>query len=242
MQVHIFSSEQAIGRAAAALIQAKVLEKPNCVLGLATGSTPIPTDQSLIELNQAGLIDFSGVTTYNLDEYVGLTPDHVCSYRRFMNEQLFDHVNIDKANTHVPPGNGADPVADAAEYEAAVQAAHVDLQLLGIGRNGHIGFNEPADVFGYATGIVTLTDSTIDANTRFFNSRDEVPKRAISMGIGTIMSAKSVLLIATVEAKADAIKAAVEGEIDPRVPASILRAHPNCIFLLDEAAASKLTK
>ena len=242
MQVHIFSSEQAIGRAAAALIQAKVLEKPNCVLGLATGSTPIPTYQSLIELNQAGLIDFSGVTTYNLDEYVGLTPDHVCSYRRFMNEQLFDHVNIDKANTHVPPGNGADPVADAAEYEAAVQAAHVDLQLLGIGRNGHIGFNEPADVFGYATGIVTLTDSTIDANTRFFNSRDEVPKRAISMGIGTIMSAKSVLLIATGEAKADAIKAAVKGEIDPRVPASILRAHPNCIFLLDEAAASKLTK
>ena len=242
MQVHVFSSEAAIGRAAAALIQSKVLENPNCVLGLATGSTPIPTYQALIELNKAGLVDFSGVTTYNLDEYVGLNPDHVCSYRYFMNDQLFDHVNIDKANTHVPPGNGADPEADAAEYEAAVQAAGVDLQLLGIGRNGHIGFNEPAADFGYATSIVNLTDSTIDANTRFFNSRDEVPKKAISMGVGAIMSAKTVLLIATGAAKAEAIKASIEGPVDPQVPASILRLHPNCVFMLDEAAASLLSK
>ena len=242
MQVHVFSSEEAIGRAAAALIQSKILANPNCVLGLATGSTPIPTYQSLIELNKAGLVDFSGVKTYNLDEYVGLNPDHVCSYRYFMNEQLFDHVNIDKANTHVPPGNGADPEADAAAYEAAVQAAGVELQLLGIGRNGHIGFNEPAADFGYATSIVNLTDSTIDANTRFFNNRDEVPKKAISMGVGAIMSAKTVLLIATGAAKAEAVKASIEGPVDPQVPASILRLHPDCVFMLDEAAASLLSK
>ena len=237
MKVHVYKNAQECGKAAAMIFAGEILKKDGCIIGLATGSTPIPTYQELIRLNKEGLLDFSKVISYNLDEYVGLTPDHPCSYRRFMNEQLFDHVNIDKANTHVPDGVNPNP----AEYDAAIEkAGGVDIQLLGIGSNGHIGFNEPAEDFVYPTNVITLTENTRKDNARFFNSMDEVPTSAISMGIGTIMAARRIVLIATGANKADAIAAAINGPVNPAMPASILRMHPNCQFILDEDAASKL--
>ena len=169
MQVFVYKNEAEVGKAAGMIVASEILKKPDCILGLATGSTPIPTYQEMIRMNKEGILDFSKVRSFNLDEYIGLSPEHVCSYRRFMNEQLFDHINIDKANTHVPCGIGADHEADAKAYDAAVEAAGgIDLQILGIGHDGHIGFNEPGDEFVSGTNIVTLTDMTIDANTRFF--------------------------------------------------------------------------
>ncbi len=237
MQVLVYKDAETIARAAAAIFAGEITRKDGVVIGLATGSTPVPTYRELIRLNREGVIDFSKVISYNLDEYVGLQPDHPCSYRRFMNEQLFDHINIDKANTHVPDGIAC----NAAEYEQEIKdIGGVDLQLLGIGSDGHIGFNEPADEFVYPTNIVKLTDQTIDDNARFFNNRDEVPKTAISMGIGTIMSAKRIILIATGKNKARAIAAAINGPVAPAMPASILQMHQNVQFLLDEDAASEL--
>ena len=241
MQVHVYRNPEEVAQAAAMIFAAEIARKPDAVIGLATGSTPVPTYQELIRLNRAGLIDFSRVRSFNLDEYIGLEETHPCSYRYFMNEQLFDHINIDKANTHVPCGVGSDPEADARAYDAAIEAAGgVDLQLLGIGHNGHIGFNEPNTRFVYPTNITTLTESTINANSRYFDSADDVPRQAISMGIGVIMAARRVILLATGKGKAPAIARAVKGEIDPDMPASILRAHQNCQFLLDADAASEL--
>ena len=241
MQVFVYKNAEEVARAAATVFAAEIFKKPDCVLGLATGSTPVPLYKELARMNHEGLIDFSRVRTYNLDEYVGLDPAHVCSYRRFMNENLFDHINIDKANTHVPCGIGADHEADAKAYDAAVEAAGgIDLQLLGIGHNGHIGFNETNDVFVYPTNVITLTQSTIDANARFFDSADDVPRQAISLGVGGIMNARRVVLLATGEGKAKAIRDSIKGNIDPKVPASILRAHQNVQFFLDEGAASLL--
>jgi len=223
------------------IVASEILKKEDCVLGLATGSTPIPTYQEMARMNREGLIDFSKVRSYNLDEYIGLAPDHICSYRRFMNEQLFDHINIDKANTHVPCGIGEDHEADARAYDEAVEAAGgIDLQILGIGHDGHIGFNEPGDEFVSATNIVTLTDMTIDANTRFFEKRDDVPRQAITLGNRNIMAAKRIILLATGKDKAPAIAAAIKGNITPKMPASLLQVHPNVQFLLDEDAASLL--
>lgn len=237
MQVLVYKDAETIAKAAAAIFAGEIAKKDGTVIGLATGSTPVPTYQELIRLNREGVLDFSKVISYNLDEYVGLKPDHPCSYRRFMNEQLFDHINIDKANTHVPDGIAC----NAAEYEQEIRdIGGVDLQLLGIGSDGHIGFNEPADEFVYPTNIVKLTEQTIDDNARFFNNRDEVPKTAISMGVGTIMSAKRIILIATGKNKAKAIAAAINGPVAPAMPASILRMHQNVQFLLDEDAASEL--
>lgn len=237
MKIHVYKDAQMAGKAAAMIFAGEIMKKDGCVIGLATGSTPVPTYQELIRLNREGLLDFSKVVSYNLDEYVGITPDHPCSYRRFMNEQLFDHVNIDKANTHVPDGVNPDPAA----YDAMIAAAGgVDIQLLGIGSNGHIGFNEPAQEFVYPTNVITLTENTRRDNARFFNSLDEVPTAAVSMGVGTIMSARRIVLIATGANKADAVAAAINGPVVPAMPASILRMHPNCQFILDEAAAAKL--
>lgn len=237
MKIHVYKDAQMAGKAAAMIFAGEIMKKDGCVIGLATGSTPVPTYQEFIRLNREGLLDFSKVVSYNLDEYVGITPDHPCSYRRFMNEQLFDHVNIDKANTHVPDGVNPDPAA----YDAMIAAAGgVDIQLLGIGSNGHIGFNEPAQEFVYPTNVITLTENTRRDNARFFNSLDEVPTAAVSMGIGTIMSARRIVLIATGANKADAVAAAINGPVVPAMPASILRMHPNCQFILDEAAAAKL--
>ena len=241
MMIHVYKDAQEVGKAAAMIVAAEILKKADCVLGLATGSTPVPTYKEMIRMNKEGLIDFSKVRSYNLDEYIGLAPDHVCSYRRFMNEQLFDHINIDKANTHVPCGIGADHEADAKAYDEAVEAAGgIDLQILGIGHDGHIGFNEPGDEFIAGTNIVTLTDMTIDANTRFFEKRDDVPRQAITLGNRNIMAAKRIILLATGKDKAPAIAAAIKGNITPKMPASLLQVHPNVQFLLDEAAASLL--
>ena len=214
--------------------------KPNAVLGYATGSTPLGLYGELARLNAAGEVSFAEATTFNLDEYVGLEGTHDQSYRYFMNKNLFDKIDIKKENTNVPCG--IDMTNEkAAQYDKAIEAAGgIDLQLLGIGHNGHIGFNEPGTPFGSVTHVVDLTESTINANARYFDSANDVPRQAISMGIGTIMAARRVILLATGKGKAPAIARAVKGQIDPDMPASILRAHQNCQFLLDEEAASEL--
>ncbi len=241
MQYYVYRNPEEVARAAAMIFASTLSMKPDAVFGLATGSTPVPTYRELARLNQAGLIDFSRARSYNLDEYVGLAGDHPCSYRYFMNTELFDHINIDKANTHVPCGLG-DVEKNAAEYDRAVEAAGgIDLQLLGIGHNGHIGFNEPnPDKFVYGTNIITLTQSTINANARYFDSADQVPRKAISLGIGGIMHAKRIILLATGKGKAQAIRDSLLGDVTPMMPASILRLHANVQFLLDEEAASLL--
>ena len=241
MKVFVFKTKEEAAKAAVSVFAAELMKKPNAIFGLATGSSPVPLYHEMIAQYKAGAMDFSQCRSWNLDEYVGLQPDHVCSYRRFMNEELFDHVNIDKANTHVPSGTAADMAKEAADYDAAIEAAGgIDVQLLGIGHNGHIGFNEPDDHFTYETHVVSIAESIIDANTRFFNNRDEVPRQAISMGVGNIMKAKTVVLVANGKDKAQAIYNTVKGDITPRVPASLLRCHPNCLIFVDEAAASLL--
>ena len=240
MQIHVYQTPELAAEAAATLIASEILAKPNAVIGLPTGSSPVETYRRLARMNRDGVVDFSKVTTFNLDEYVGLKGDHPQSYRRFMNENLFDHVNIDKENTHVPCGIG-DVEANAVAYEEAIAAAGgIDLQFMGIGRNGHIGFNEPADAYTDVTGIIELTPSTIDANKRFFDSADDVPRKAISMGVGTIMRARKTLLIATGSDKAEAIRTMVKGPVSPKLPASALRMHANAVIILDAAAASLL--
>ena len=242
MQVHVFRSAAQVGQAAATLIGAQLLRKPDSILGLATGSSPIPAHEALIRMHEAGVLDFSHATSFNLDEYVGLAPDHPCSYHYFMQEHLFSRVNIRPENVHIPDGHAEDLTAAAHAYDRAIlDAGGIDLQLLGIGRNGHIGFNEPGEHFVYGCHKVTLSGSTIEANKRFFASEADVPRYAVSLGIGSIMQSRQVLLIATGEDKAEAVRRALEGDVSPLWQASILRTHPDAIFLLDEAAASCLT-
>ena len=241
MKIYLEKDYAAMSRRAANIIAAEIHKNPACVLGLATGSTPVGTYQQLIEMNKAGDISFKEVTTVNLDEYKGLSGEHDQSYRYFMNDNLFNHVDIDKDFTFVPNGLAEDAEAECAEYDEIVEAlGYADLQLLGIGHNGHIGFNEPDSVFTKATHVVDLTDSTIDANTRFFANRDEVPRQALTMGMGCIMNAARVLLIASGAGKADAVYNTVCGAIDPQCPASILQLHPDVVIVGDEAALSKL--
>ena len=231
-----------MSRAAASLIAAQVLQKPDSVLGLATGSSPIGAYKKLIQWYQAGALDFSACSTLNLDEYVGLTSDNDQSYAYFMRQNLFDHINIKPENLNIPDGTNPDAAGECARYDGVIEAfGGADLQLLGIGRNGHIGFNEPGDCFIKETHVVDLAENTIDANARFFASRDDVPKQAISMGIGAIMNAKKVLLCASGEEKAEAIYNTVCGPITPKCPGSILQLHPNVVLVADEAALSKLT-
>ena len=226
-----------MSRKAANVISSQIILKPNCVLGLATGSTPIGAYQQLVEWYKKGDIDFSQVSTYNLDEYRGLTHDDPQSYHYFMNENLFNHVNIDIANTHVPDGSNPDADAACTEYDAMVAAAgYPDLQLLGIGNNGHIGFNEPDDHFSYGTHCVELTESTIEANSRLFEKNDDVPRQAYTMGTHTIMSARAILVVANGEKKAQAVHDMCFGPITPSCPASILQLHPNVILVADEPA------
>ena len=209
---------------AANVVAEIVSAKPNCVLGLATGSSPINMYRELIRKNESGEISFKNVRSVNLDEYVGLTPDHDQSYRYFMNTNLFDHIDIDKANTNVPSGIAADPAAECVRYDGVIASmGGVDIQVLGIGNNGHIGFNEPDSHFPKTTTLVELTESTIDANARFFATRDLVPTKAISMGIGQIMAADKILLLAFGKAKADILEKSLFGPVTPEVPASVLQ-------------------
>lgn len=220
---------------AASIICAQVVMKPDCILGLATGSSPVGTYKKMIEKCASGEVDFSRVRTVNLDEYVGLDGTHDQSYRYFMDANLFDHVNIDKNNTRVPCGIAKDTAKECAEYDAYIESiGGTDLQLLGIGLDGHIGFNEPDDHFDKATRVVDLDPSTIDANARFFASRDDVPRQAITMGIGAIMGAKKIVLVANGKAKKEIVEKAFFGPITPAVPASILQLHPDCTVIYTE--------
>ena len=220
---------------AASIVCAQVVMKPDCILGLATGSSPVGTYKKIIEKYNNGEVDFSRVRTVNLDEYVGLDGTHEQSYRYFMDTNLFDHVNIDKKNTRVPCGIAADTAKECADYDAYIESiGGTDLQVLGIGLDGHIGFNEPDDHFEKATRVVDLDPSTIDANARFFASRDDVPRQAITMGIGAIMGAKKIVLVANGKAKKEIVEKAFFGPITPAIPASILQLHPNCTVIYTE--------
>ncbi|MGI6174756.1 MAG: glucosamine-6-phosphate deaminase [Christensenellales bacterium] len=241
MKYHVYKNTEEAGEAAAIIFSNQVLKKKNSVLGLATGSTPIPTYQHIVRMYHAGLVDYSQVTTYNLDEYCGLAHDTEQSYCYFMMDNLFRHINVPAHRIHVPNGMAPDIQRECDAYEASIRAnGGIDLQLLGIGINGHIGFNEPCDAYIYATHQVALTQSTIEANKRFFPSADDVPRYAITMGIGTIMHARSVVLMATGKSKAKPIRDVLLKDPSPRCPASILRFHPNATLLLDEDAASLL--
>ena len=241
IRIYLEKDHAAMSRRAAHIIAVEVHRDPSCVLGLATGSTPIETYKNLIEWNKAGDLSFKEVITVNLDEYKGLAPDHDQSYRYFMNTNLFDHIDIDKANTNVPNGLAEDAEAECAAYDKLVESlGYADLQLLGLGHNGHIGFNEPDSHYTKETHVVDLTQSTIDANARFFESADDVPRQALTMGMGAIMAARRVLLIASGEGKAEAIYNAFCGPITPECPASILQLHNDVVVVGDEAAFSKL--
>ena len=229
-----------MSRKAANIISAQIILKPDCVLGLATGSTPIGTYQQLIARYQEGDLDFSQVRTANLDEYRGLTRDNDQSYYYFMYHNLFKEVNIDRANTNIPAGTNPDSAAEAARYDQVIRdLGGVDLQLLGMGHNGHIGFNEPGDAFDKGTHCVDLQPSTIEANKRFFASIDDVPKQAYTMGIQTIMSARKILLLVSGAEKAEILHKALCGPITPHVPASVLQLHNDVTVVADEAALSK---
>ena len=231
-----------MGRAAADEFEAVICRKPACVMGLATGSTPMPLYRELIAREKAGLIDFSRVRSANLDEYKGLAPDHPQSYRRFMQENLFDHISIKPENTIVPDGLAADIPAMCEAYERKIEDwGGVDIQLLGIGHDGHIGFNEPNEAFELGTHCVDLKEETIEANKRFFDGNaDLVPKQAYTMGIKTIMQARKVLMVANGKGKADIVKKAFFGPVTPEVPASILQMHPDFILVGDEEALSEI--
>ena len=241
MKIYLTEDYNAMSRKAASILAAQVTLKPDSVLGLATGSSPVGMYKELIARHQAGDLDFSAVKSVNLDEYVGLEPTHDQSYRYFMQDNLFNHVNIDPANTNVPNGMAADPAAECDRYEEVIASmGGVDIQVLGMGHNGHIGFNEPAEAFPLKTNLVDLQESTINANSRFFASRDDVPKQAITMGIGAIMKAKKILVVVSGEGKADIVAKAFAGPVTPHVPASILQLHPDVVLVGDEAALSKL--
>lgn len=229
-----------MSRKAADVIAQCLTGKPACVLGLATGSTPIGLYADLVQDCAEGKISFADATTFNLDEYRGLDPRHDQSYRYFMQQNLFDHVDVEPGRTHVPDGANPDADAACASYEQAIaQAGGVDLQLLGLGHNGHIGFNEPCDHFPVDTHVVELTESTIQANSRLFDSIDDVPREAYTMGIGTIMRARKILVVASGEDKARIVREAFFGPVTPEVPASVLQLHPDVTVIVDAQAGSQ---
>ena len=237
MRVYCAKDYNHASRVAANIISAQVIIKPDCVLGLATGSTPIGTYEELIRRYEKGDLDFSKVHSINLDEYRGLSPENDQSYRYFMNTHLFDKINIDKKNTYVPDGLEPDKEKACRDYEEIIRVhGGVDLQVLGLGHNGHIGFNEPGSVFEKETHCVTLSETTREANARFFSSMDEVPTEAYTMGIGSIMQAKKIIVIVTGEGKREIVKKAFQGPITPEVQASVLQLHKDVILVGDEAA------
>lgn len=241
MKIYKAKDYKDMSRKAANIISAQVIMKPNCVLGLATGSTPIGTYDQLVEWYNKGDLDFSEVTTVNLDEYKGLPRTNDQSYYYFMHQHLFDRVNIDPERTNVPNGMEPDAEKECGRYEELIRSlGGVDLQLLGLGHNGHIGFNEPGEAFEKETHCVDLTESTIEANKRFFASADDVPKQAYTMGIKTIMQAKKILIVVNGENKADIVGRAFFGPVTPEVPASILQLHNDVTLVGDEAALAKI--
>ena len=230
-----------MSRKAANIISAQVILKPDSVLGLATGSSPIGIYEQLIKWYNKGDVDFGGCTTFNLDEYRGLTPDHDQSYHYFMHKNFFDAVNVPAERINLPDGAQLDAERECKRYDAAIKAAGgIDLQLLGIGHDGHIGFNEPCDHFPVMTHEVKLTDMTREANKRFFNSIDEVPTAAITMGVGTVMAAKKIVMVITGADKADILYKVFFGPVTPEVPGSILQFHPDVTLICDEAAAARM--
>lgn len=241
MQVMILDHAERVAERAADDVCHLLRHKPDAVLGLATGGTPVALYRELIRRHQAGDVSFASATTFNLDEYVGLGPDHPQSYRAYMQAHLFDHIDIDRANTHIPDGMAANPLAEGPAYEAKIAAAGgIDLQILGIGRDGHIAFNMPTSSLVSRTRIKTLTNETLEDNQRFFGEGEFQPHLALTMGIGTIMDARRILLLATGEKKAAAVHAMVEGPVAALCPASILQMHGKTKILLDPNAASAL--
>ncbi len=241
MKVIKVKNYEELSRTAATIIAGVILSKPDCILGLATGSSPVGAYKTLVDWYKKGDLDFSEVTTVNLDEYRGLTHSNDQSYYYFMNDNLFSHVNIDPAHTHIPDGTEQDAQKACDDFEAIVKnCGGTDLQLLGLGHNGHIGFNEPAEDFPKFTHCVDLTESTIQANARFFDKPEDVPTQAYTMGIGTIMRCKKILVVVSGSDKAQILKKVVQGPVTPQVPGSILQFHPDCTIIADEAALSEM--
>jgi glucosamine-6-phosphate deaminase len=242
MLVLLNSGYEEMSREAARIVAGTVRSKPNATLGLATGSTTVGMYKEMVRLHQELGLDFSRVITFNLDEYLGLAAEHPQSFHCFMRENFFTHVNVASKNIHIPDGTiGGDYEEYCAAYEQAIrEAGGVDLQILGIGRNGHIGFNEPTSSFGSRTRLKVLTNETIEDNRKFFGAGEEMPQCAITMGIGTILEAKKILLLATGAAKAETVAEAIEGPITASVTASCLQLHPDVTFVIDEAAGARL--
>lgn len=239
MKVIITVNYEEMSKKAAEIVKKQIKEKPNTVLGLATGSTPLGMYKHLIEMYKRGEIDFSNVITFNLDEYIGLSPDHPQSYHYFMFHNFFNHINIKKENVHIPNGIAEDLEEECRKYEEEIEkAGGIDLQILGIGINGHIGFNEPDESIETKTHVVTLTEKTINANKRFFKNAEEVPRKAITMGLGSIMKAKKIVLLASGKNKAEAIKETIKGQLTTKVPATVLALHHDVTIIIDKEAAS----
>jgi len=241
MNIITFDSDAKLNEAAANIIVGQIQTIPRAVLGLATGGTPVGIYKEIVRDYERGMVSFRNVTTFNLDEYVNLPIDHPESYHSYMNANLFSHIDLPESQRHIPDGNAADLEAECRRYDEAIElSGQIDLQLLGLGHNGHIGFNEPAHALIKGTHIVDLAEKTLEANARFFDSIDDVPKQALTMGVGTILKAKKILLVVKGADKADIIREALQGPITTDVPASLLQTHPNLIVLLDSAAAGKL--
>lgn len=243
MRIYQEADYQGMSRRLAGILAAQIIEKPDCVLGLATGSTPVGAYQQLVEWYKGGGLSFREITTVNLDEYKGLAPGHDQSYRYFMQSNLFDHVDVCPGHTNVPDGLAADSAGECARYDALIRSlGGADLQLLGMGRNGHIGFNEPGEEFVVPTHVVALAQSTIEANARFFACAGDVPRQALTMGVGPIMMARHVVVAVSGADKAEAVCAAFRGPVTPKVPASILQLHPHVTLVGDKAALSGLVE
>ena len=241
MRIIITKNYEELSKVAANEMAETIKNNPKAILGLATGGSPIGMYKELIRMNKEGEIDFSTITTVNLDEYIGLSGEHTQSYRYFMNDNLFNHINIDKKNTYVPNGLAEDIEEECKNYDAKIaDLGGTDVQLLGIGNNGHIAFNEPDQELVAGTHLTGLTEDTIKANARFFDSIDEVPKTALTMGLGGIMKSKKIIVIASGEGKAEAVKAMVNGKISTNMPASMLQMHRDVVVIIDEAAAKLL--
>lgn len=237
MRIIICENYEELSKRGAEFFVSQVMLKPDSILGLATGSTPVGLYQNLIKWNKEGRIDFSEVTSFNLDEYYPIAPDNNQSYRYFMNENLFDHINIDKSRTYVPNGLAADPDAECERYEALIdEKGGIDLQLLGIGRNGHIGFNEPDGELNAKTHITELTKSTIEANSRFFDDISKVPKKALTMGMGTILKSKKILMLVSGKEKHEVLHQLLSDDVTTSNPATLLKVHPDVVVICDKAA------